>query len=54
MPSARQTSGIKDSNSPSDDIFEIDPDEAAKLITETELMIQSIRNGETEGEYFEF
>ena len=32
----------------------LDPEEAAKLILEAEEVIQAIKDGEIEGEYFEF
>ena len=32
----------------------LDEEEAAKLILETEEVIEAIKNGEMEGEYFEF
>ena len=32
----------------------LDEDEAAELIVEVESMIQAIKDGEVEGEYFEF
>ena len=54
MPSAKETIGIKDSSLLSGDISNISQDEAASLIIEAEEVIQAIKNGEIEGEYFEF
>lgn len=36
------------------DIELLDPEEVAKFILEAEDIIQAIKNGEIEGEYFEF
>ena len=36
------------------DIELLDEEETAKLILEAEEVIEAIKNGETEGEYFDF
>lgn len=38
---------------PNEDVL-LPPEEAAKLIVEVETVIEAIKNGEIEGEYFEF
>lgn len=37
-----------------DDIYELTEEEAAELIEEVEDVIEAIKNGEIDGEYFEF
>lgn len=38
----------------SEELTELNEDEAAALIVEAEEVIEAIKNGEIEGEYFEF
>lgn len=49
MPSVKDRSRTRDSSSPLDN-----PDDVDELIVEAEEVIEAIKNGEMEGEYFEF